>query len=101
MKTDLVEIYSDASNAAVMRHPGRRFPGVLVQGDTLYSMAQSARRLQQSAGALDEEASEELTGLVDCLDQLLAHYKTVLKEHQIELPFRERFPEKDPIDSER
>jgi hypothetical protein len=91
MKTDLVEIYSDASNAAVMRHPGRRFPGVLVQGDTLYSMAQSARRLQQSAagGALDEEASEELSGLVDRLDQLLAHYKTVMKEHQIALPFRD------------
>jgi hypothetical protein len=54
-------------------------------------MAQSARRLQQSAagGALDEEASEELSGLVDRLDQLLAHYKMVMKEHQIALPFRD------------
>src|SRR5262245_1747536 len=38
MHVEQVEIYSDVSNAAVMRHPGRRFPGVLVQGDTLYTL---------------------------------------------------------------
>ena len=33
-----VEIYTDATNCAVMRHSARRFPGVLVQRDTLHSM---------------------------------------------------------------
>ncbi len=42
MHTESVEIYSDATNSAVMRHPGRRFPGVLVQGDTLHSMCVAA-----------------------------------------------------------
>jgi len=35
MRTELIEIYSDKSNAAVLRHPGRKFSGLLVQGDTL------------------------------------------------------------------
>ncbi|WP_425506589.1 DUF6959 family protein [Sphingomonas kyeonggiensis] len=41
MRTELIEIYSDATNAAVMRHPGRQFPGMLIQGDTLYSLSRS------------------------------------------------------------
>src|SRR5215467_14557846 len=42
MRVDQVEIFSDATNAAVMRHPDRRFPGLLVQGDTLSTLYQSA-----------------------------------------------------------
>ena len=38
VRTELVEIYSDKTNAAVLRHPGRHFPGVLVQGDDLYAL---------------------------------------------------------------
>jgi hypothetical protein len=41
MHTEPVEIYSDATNAAVMRHPGRKFPGVLIQGDTLHTLCVS------------------------------------------------------------
>jgi len=39
MRTENVEILSDRTNTAVMRHPGRRFPGVLVQGDSLMHCA--------------------------------------------------------------
>ena len=42
MRSESVEIYSDTTNAAVLRHPGKKFPGVLVQGDTLYTMCQAA-----------------------------------------------------------
>ncbi len=38
MRKEYVEIYSNATNMAVMRYPVRRFPGVLVQGDTLSGM---------------------------------------------------------------
>jgi hypothetical protein len=31
MRSEMVEIFSDQTNAAVMRHPGRAFPGVLVR----------------------------------------------------------------------
>jgi len=35
MRIEPVRIYSDASHGAVIRHRGRRFPGALIQGDTL------------------------------------------------------------------
>jgi hypothetical protein len=38
MHVEPVEIYSDTTNAAVMRHPGRHFPGLLIQGDSLYGL---------------------------------------------------------------
>jgi hypothetical protein len=38
MRIEPVEIYSDAFNGAVIRHRGRRFPGTLIQGDTLFSL---------------------------------------------------------------
>ncbi len=30
------ELYTDGGNDAVVRLPGRRFPGVLLQGDSLH-----------------------------------------------------------------
>ncbi len=38
MRIENVEIYSDQSNMPVVRHPGRKFPGLLVQGDTLHAL---------------------------------------------------------------
>jgi hypothetical protein len=90
MRMDNVEIYSDQSNAAVMRHPGRRFPGVLIQGDTLYGLCVAAdascARLRSS---MDEEGYSELNELRNHLQSLLAHYKSVLAAHDIQLPFSE------------
>jgi predicted RNase H-like HicB family nuclease len=83
MRTENVEIYSDQSNAAVLRHPGRKFPGVLIQGDTLNALCAQA---SEALGA-GPDAREELEGLRDALYSLLSHYKTVLSEHGIALPF--------------
>lgn len=84
-----VEIYSDATNAAVMRHPGRRFPGVLVQGDTLYSMCQRADLIANALQPTTPEF-EEMNDLRNHLWSLLTHYKAVLVEHAHEIPFSEQ-----------
>ena len=42
MRVESVEIYSDESNRAILRHPGRKFPGLLIQGDSLYSLCKKA-----------------------------------------------------------
>jgi hypothetical protein len=90
MHIEKVEIYSDATNQAVMRHPGRRFPGVLVQGDTLYSLCQHADSVSANArSCLDADSFQELNELRNALWGFLAHYKTVLGEHGIPLPFSE------------
>lgn len=83
MRTGNVEIYSDQSNAAVLRHPGRRFPGVLIQGDTLHALCQQA----SEALGPGPDARDELESLRDTLHLLLDHYRAVLDEHGIALPF--------------
>lgn len=89
MRQETVEIFSDQTNAAVIRHPGRRFPGVLVQGDTLYGLCQRAdvtcREVPRGTSGYDE-ANE----LRNALWGLLNHYKVVLGEHDIALPFSEQ-----------
>jgi hypothetical protein len=93
MHTEQVEIYSDATNAAIMRHPGRRFPGVLVQGDTLFSLCRSADMVCANARSkLDSESYLELSELRNHLQEFLTHYKSVLLEHDIPLPFSEQQP---------
>jgi hypothetical protein len=90
MHTETVEIYSDQSNAAVMRHPGRKFPGVLIQGDTLYGMCAAAdASCDRLRGTMDEDGYSELNELRNYLWSLLTQYKTVLAAHKIQLPFSE------------
>jgi hypothetical protein len=88
MKKEEVEIYSDASNVAVMRHPGRAYPGSLIQGDSLFILSQLAKEaLEELAEGRKENAEEALEELVELLDGRLTHYEAALKEHGIELPY--------------
>lgn len=90
MRIEPVEIYADTTNAAVLRHPGRKFPGVLIQGDTLYSMCQAADFIcSRAKSKLDGETSAELNELRNKLWSFVTHYKAVLEEHQLPVPFSE------------
>ncbi|MEH6417077.1 DUF6959 family protein [Pseudomonas sp. CGJS7] len=90
MRIQEVEIYSDAVNAAIMRHPGRQFPGLLLQGDTLHSMYRQVDRVCAIAKTkLTEDECDEIDELREWLYGYVEHYKQVLREHGIELPFYE------------
>ncbi|WP_371933305.1 DUF6959 family protein [Ruegeria discodermiae] len=58
MREELVEIYSDETNATVLRHPRRKFPGVLLQGDTLHNICQrldfALKDFNRGSSAYDE-----------------------------------------------
>jgi hypothetical protein len=84
-----VEIYSDATNAVVMRHPGRRFPGFLIQGDSLYSLCLEADDVCAALGR-DAPGFDRANRLRNRLWSALAHYRSTLDEHQIPLPFSEQ-----------
>jgi len=89
-----VEIYSDASNFAVMRHPARAFPGALIQGDTLYILCRLADEAVVLARKGDlNDGTESLNKLRNALWDRLNHYKRTLAEHDIKLPFDETFVE--------
>ena len=82
MRTELVEIWSDAANSAVMRHPARETPGVLVQGDSLAKLCASADQLIGSSwGVLSEDDFDTLSGLRDQLRGYLNQYKAALAAH--------------------
>jgi hypothetical protein len=89
MRVEPVEIYSDATNAAIMRHPGRHFPGFLIQGDSLYVLCRRADEVCASIGrgAPGFDVANELR---NALWASLNHYKAVLVEHQLPIPFNER-----------
>src|ERR1700743_2864898 len=95
MRIEPVEIYSDATNAAIMRHPGRKFPGLLVQGDSLSGLCRSANEVyERLSGTVDEESRWALFMLYEQLQTYLAHYKSTLEEHGIDLPFSPEIPPK-------
>jgi len=60
LRIEQVEIYSDASNMAIMRHPGRRFPGMLIQGDSLHNLCQAVESLCSGLGKSPEAREHAL-----------------------------------------
>lgn len=89
MRIEPIEVYSDATNAAIMRHPGRRFPGLLVQGDTLHTMSV---RLSKVCAAMDARnpMRNDALELRDQIKGLVEHYRKTLTDHGIELPYNDR-----------
>jgi hypothetical protein len=88
MRTESVDILSDKTNAVIMRHPGRAFPGVLIQGDSLSVLCGQADRLCAEIGR-GSPAFAEANDLRNALRSYLNHYKATLGERGIALPFSE------------
>ena len=89
MRKEEVEIYSDSSNVAVIRHPGRRYPRSLVQGDSLQALCSSADEAIRALDARDlEEARDCMVEVRDILLGRLAHYNEVLGKYGMALLFR-------------
>jgi signal transduction histidine kinase len=86
-----VEIYSRATNAWIVRTPGRQYPAMVVQRDSfdrLLALAESiANRARDCADAELEEEADELREL---LSNRLAHYVGVLSEYGFHVPIGRR-----------
>ncbi|MEV0559112.1 hypothetical protein AB0I27_37400 [Streptomyces sp. NPDC050597] len=82
------ELFTDGGNDAVVRLPGRRFPGVLVQGDSLHILRSDVAELAKACerGNL-ADAGQSAGLLLEHLDALLNRYSTALEEHQIQRPY--------------
>jgi len=86
MRTEPIEIYSDATNAAIMRHPRRKFPGMLIQGDSLFALSQMAATALAGAEP-DSDHWHDLKELADDLQSRVDFYSQVMREHGLKLPF--------------
>lgn len=84
-----VELLSLATNACVVRTPGRNYPGVVVQGDSLAVLCDLANRvaLALREQGLSEDAQQDAQDVLDALVARLLHYQNVLAERGIPLPY--------------
>lgn len=84
-----VELFTDGGNNAVVRMPERKFPGVVVQGDTLATLWDSAARALEDLRAPHgrQAGLDELASLVMHLDSMLVRYQRALDAHGLRRPY--------------
>jgi hypothetical protein len=90
MKKVEIELYSEATGSEIVRIPERRFPGVVVQGDSLSILHANAKDLSIRLKDLGVQDEELLHAAQEVQEQLLGrmlHYQQVLAAHGIELPY--------------
>ncbi|MEU3918873.1 hypothetical protein [Streptomyces sp. NPDC029004] len=82
------ELFTDGGNDAVVRLPGRRFPGLLIQGDSLSILRSDVAELVEACDQGDVAGARETAGLllID-LDALLTRYAAALEAHEIPRPY--------------
>ena len=86
--SDFAEVLSEPTNYAVVQLPGRQFPGVVFQGDTLHSLAHSLNELRQLARHLgNQDMNARLHEVCESLTQVVAHYEAVCRMRGIRLPY--------------
>jgi hypothetical protein len=96
MQKKELEVFSEASNVAIVRLPGRQFPGSVIQGDSLGHLRWLAQHLKDGLRAHpDEELRGTAQELFELLDGRLRHYIAVLDAEGIPLPFN-RPPPPEP-----
>lgn len=80
-----VKLLSEPTNGAIVHLPGRAFPGVVIQGDTLDALITDLHDVSSEGGA--EDGYDLLTDVIARLKGLQAHYEAVLKREGISLPY--------------
>ena len=99
MKIIDVELLTEPTNNAVILLPNRQYPGVLVQGDSLYALFVDANELADEARLCGHgELELNARALRDNLGDLLERYEQALKEHGITLPYRRDASTEKPND---
>lgn len=82
------DVLARDGNWAVVHLPGRRFPAVAVQGDTLSALRdETAEALEHLAADDVAEATWVLNALADRLGELLGFYEKVLGDHGLRVPY--------------
>jgi hypothetical protein len=83
MEQELLEVYEKGSNFAVIKLRERKYPGVLIQGDSLSGIL---GELQEAVRHFDDDREESLGCLENALQQVkwrLDAYHKVCKAHNI------------------
>jgi hypothetical protein len=101
MEVHPLEVYATDSNYAIVKPPGRQFPGAVVQGDSLRILCEHAVTVAKWFRDIGPTDDPELLGEVQELTELLVdrllHYQRVLAAHGLDLPYPHPVTEADLI----
>lgn len=91
MKTIQIDIVSETVNCPVVQMPGRKYPGVVLQGDSLKILLDSTEEIQQLCrSARNADLSAAVASLREKLAGYVASYEEAMKEAGRELPYPKR-----------
>ena len=82
-KTVAIEVFHEESNFVVLQTPGRRYPGVVIQGDSLGGIVGELHEAIQLIDIDREEARGCLQNAYDSLKSRLDQYHEVCRENGI------------------
>jgi len=83
-----VTILDDTTNATVVKLPWRKYPGVVVQGDSLKVLQEEVLEAIHALQEQDHQSAKEvLGGISDKIADLLARFEAALSAAGIDLPY--------------
>lgn len=83
-----IELLQETASCALVRRSSRRFPGLLIQGDTLRSLKGVADELLEELSSGDpENAKYSARELQEGLGDFIAHYESMMSAAGWELPY--------------
>jgi len=101
MEIEPLEVYARDSNYAVIKPPGRNYPGAVIQGDSLGILCRNALRIVshiQSGDTTSEDFRGEVEELTNALIDRMLHYQAVLESHGVDFPHVHPFSETDRVE---
>ena len=85
---DKIKLYDHVPNSGICHMPGRRFPAVAIQGDSLSIILSSAIKIMGRASEMkDEEMFYEAMEIAEKIQGHLVRYETVLNKEGFEKPY--------------
>jgi len=88
MKSMQVDVLSEVSNCPVVQMPGRRYPGIVIQGDTLRTLLADVEDVAVLCGDVGKpELSDAVTGIKEALIGYVRVYEEAMKEAGRSLPY--------------
>jgi hypothetical protein len=94
MKRIEIEMLSETSNCPVVRTPERKFPGIILQGDSLKSLLDAAKEIHGLCPKDDDELCAAAVALKDRLADFVASYEQAMQANGLELPYPKAIPRK-------
>ena len=82
------DLLSPPVNFAVVQLPARRYPGVVIQGDTLLNLCKQLERMAKLLDARElEELSDDIEFVKEQLGEAMSYFEQVCAERGIALPY--------------